>query len=286
VTGPGCMSGADPRGALGSPSAQETAALTLDSLPASKMAIGATGIVKHFGHVQALRGASISVRAGEIVALIGDNGAGKSTLAKVICGSLQPDEGQVSFWGQPVDIQSVTHAHDLGLYTVYQDLAQAPDLTVAENLYLGRELYRDGILGRFGVLARGRMEDQTRVALDRLGIRLRAIAAPVRELSGGQRQALAVARAMAWATTGLIMDEPTAALGTRQTAMVYDTIAAAADRGLAVLVISHDIPRILAAAHRVSVMRHGVVIADMATADTNVNEVIGLMLGSAAAVQA
>ena len=132
-------------------------------------------------------------------------------------------------------IQSVTHAHELGLYTVYQDLAQAPDLTVAENFFLGRELYRPGLLGRLGVLARGRMENETRSALDSLGIRVKAIAAPVRELSGGQRQALAVARANAWATTGLIMDEPTAALGTRQTAIVYDTMRAAAARGLAVL---------------------------------------------------
>jgi simple sugar transport system ATP-binding protein len=244
-------------------------------------AISAAGIVKRFGHVHALRGASVSVRAGEIVALVGDNGAGKSTLAKVICGSLQPDDGQISFWGQPVAIQSITHAHELGLYTVYQDLAQAPDLTVAENFFLGRELYRGGLARRLGVLDRGRMEAETRTALDRLGIRLKAIAAPVRELSGGQRQALAVARATAWATTGLIMDEPTAALGTRQTAMVYEAIGAAAGRGLAVLVISHDIPRVLGAAHRVSVMRHGLVIADLPAADTSVDEVIGLMLGSA-----
>ena len=253
---------------------------TRGNLPANGDAITASGIVKHFGHVQALRGASITVGAGEIVALVGDNGAGKSTLAKVICGSLQPDEGQISLWGQPVAIQSIVHAYELGLYTVYQDLAQAPDLTVAENFFLGRELYRGGILGRLGVLSRGRMEDETRTALDRLGIRLKAIAAPVRELSGGQRQALAVARATAWATTGLIMDEPTAALGTHQTAMVYDAIEAAAGRGLAVLVISHDIPRVLAAAHRVAVMRHGLVIADLAAATTSVDQVIGLMLGS------
>lgn len=257
-----------------------------DTTTTATAAFRADGIVKHFGHVQALRGASISVRPGEIVALVGDNGAGKSTLAKVICGSLQPDDGQISFWDQPVAIQSVTHAHELGLYTVYQDLAQAPDLTVAENFYLGRELYRAGLAGRLGVLDRRRMEGQTRAALDRLGIRLKAIPVPVRELSGGQRQALAVARATAWATAGLIMDEPTAALGTRQTGMVYEAIEAAAGRGLAVLVISHDIPRVLAAAHRVSVMRHGLVIADLAASETSVDEVIGLMLGASAPVKA
>jgi simple sugar transport system ATP-binding protein len=251
-----------------------------DAPAASRTAIRATEIVKHFGHIQALRGASIAVHAGEIVALVGDNGAGKSTLAKVICGSLQADDGQISFWDQPVAIQSITHAHELGLYTVYQDLAQAPDLTVAENFYLGRELYRAGVLGRLGILDRRRMQGETRTALVRLGIRVKAISAPVRELSGGQRQALAVARATAWATTGLILDEPTAALGTRQTGMVYEAMEAAAGRGLAVLVISHDIPRVLVAAHRVAVMRHGLVIADLATDETNVDEVIGLMLGS------
>jgi simple sugar transport system ATP-binding protein len=261
-------------------SAVSGASAALSAPAARGAAIRAAGIVKHFGHIQALRRVSIAVHAGEIVALVGDNGAGKSTLAKVICGSLQPDEGQISFWDQPVAIQSITHAHELGLYTVYQDLAQAPDLTVAENFYLGRELYRGGLLGQLGVLDRRRMEGETRSALDHLGIRLKTISAPVRELSGGQRQALAVARATAWATTGLIMDEPTAALGTRQTGMVYEAIQAAAGRGLAVLVISHDIPRVLAAAHRVAVMRHGLVIADLAAVETSVDEVIGLMLGS------
>jgi simple sugar transport system ATP-binding protein len=264
---------------MATPAADVTASTGMASRT-TDVAVSATGIVKRFGHVLALRGATIDVRAGEIVALVGDNGAGKSTLAKIICGSLQPDDGRIAFWGREVAIQSITHAHELGLYTVYQDLAQAPDLTVAENFFLGREMYRGGRLRRLGLLDRGAMESETRTALGLLGIRLKAISAPVRELSGGQRQALAVARANAWATTGLIMDEPTAALGTRQTGMVYETIAAAAARGLAVLVISHDIPRVLAAAHRVAVMRHGLVIADLVASETSVDEVIGLMLGS------
>ena len=254
--------------------------------PASRstdVAIRATGIVKSFGHVQALRGADIEARAGEIVALVGDNGAGKSTLAKIICGSLQPDGGEIAFWGKPVAVQSITHAHQLGLYTVYQDLAQAPELTVAENFFLGRPLLAGGLAGRLGVLDRRRMEDETREALARLGIRLKSIAAPVRDLSGGQRQALAVARSNAWATTGLIMDEPTAALGTKQTAIVYDTIRAAAKRGLAVIVISHDIPRVLEVAHRVSILRHGLVVRSVLAKETSVDEVIGWMLGSTTA---
>jgi simple sugar transport system ATP-binding protein len=244
------------------------------------VAIRATGIVKSFGHVEALRGADIEAHAGEIVALVGDNGAGKSTLAKIICGSLQPDSGEIAFWGERVAVQSIVHANQLGLSTVYQDLAQAPDLTVAENFFLGRELHATGLAGRLGVLARRRMEDETRDALGQLGIRLKSITAPVRELSGGQRQALAVARANTWATTGLIMDEPTAALGTKQTAIVYRTIRAAAERGLAVIVISHDIPRVLEVAHRVFVMRHGRVVRDVPAAETSVDEVIAWMLGS------
>lgn len=246
------------------------------------VAIRVTAIVKNFGHVQALRGVDLEARAGEIVALVGDNGAGKSTLAKIICGSLHPDAGEIVFWGQPVAVQSITHAHELGLATVYQDLAQAPDLTVAENFFLGRELHVGGLAGRLGVLARDRMEDETREALGRLGIRLKSIGAPVRDLSGGQRQALAVARANAWATTGLIMDEPTAALGTKQTDIVYQTIRAAAERGLAVLVISHDIPRVLGVAHRVAIMRHGQIVRDVPALDTSVDEVIAWMLGATA----
>ena len=246
----------------------------------TEVAIQATGIVKSFGHVQALRGADIAARAGEIVALVGDNGAGKSTLAKIICGSLQPDAGEIAFWGEKVSVQSIAHANELGLSTVYQDLAQAPDLTVAENYFLGRELHVPGLAGRIGVLARRRMEEETREALAQLGIRLKSISAPVRELSGGQRQALAVARANAWATTGLIMDEPTAALGTKQTAIVYGTTRAAAERGLAVIVISHDIPRILELAHRVAVLRHGRVVRNVLARDTSVDEVIAWMLGS------
>jgi simple sugar transport system ATP-binding protein len=244
------------------------------------VAIRASGIVKRFGHVEALRGATIEVRAGEIVALVGDNGAGKSTLAKIICGALQPDAGEIAFWGEPTAVQSINHAYELGLYTVYQDLAQAPDLSVAENFFLGRELLAGGVAGRLGVLARDRMEAETREALARLGIRLKSISAPVRDLSGGQRQALAVARANSWASTGLIMDEPTAALGARQTGIVYDTIRAAAARGLAVLVISHDIPRMVSVAHRVAVMRHGLVIEDRLATGISVEEVIALMLGA------
>ena len=242
-------------------------------------AIRATGIVKHFGHLQALRGASIDLFPGEVTALVGDNGAGKSTFTKVICGALQADEGEIEFWGEPTKVQSTNHAHELGVHTVYQDLALAPHLSVSDNLFLGREEVRHGWRRFLGEVDRRLMVDETRDAMGRLGITLKDYNVPVGNLSGGQRQALAVARAITWATTAVLMDEPTAALGPKQSAIVYETVAAAADRGLAVLVISHDIPRMLEFAHRIAVMRHGTVVAVREAKTLRLTEVIGLMLG-------
>jgi simple sugar transport system ATP-binding protein len=244
--------------------------------------IEAREITKSFGHVQALRGASLQIRAGEILALIGDNGAGKSTLTKIICGALTPDGGELVFMGERTRLQSIGHAHQLGVETVYQDLAQAPDLSVAENMFLGREPVRGGLGRLLGTLSRRQMYRETGAALQRLGINLPSLRVPIRQLSGGQRQAVAVARAAMWATRAILMDEPTAALGAKQTRIVYRTMRAAAERGLAVVVISHDIPRMLKLAHRVAVMRHGVVIATAPTSATTLPEVLGLMLGTQA----
>lgn len=242
-------------------------------------AIRVRGVTKAYGHLQALRGADLDLRPGEIVALVGDNGAGKSTLTKILSGAIAADDGEIAFWGEVVKVQSIAHAHDLGVHTVYQDLALAPDLSVADNLFLGREVPVSGWRGRLGMLHRERMRDETREALAHLGIQLRSLSVPVRNLSGGQRQALAVARAITWATTAVLMDEPTAALGPKQSAIVYETIIAAADRGLAVLVISHDIPRMLEVAHRIAVMRHGLVVAERPASSLKLTDVIGLMLG-------
>ncbi len=242
-------------------------------------AIRATGMVKRYGHLEALRGATIELHPGEIVALVGDNGAGKSTLTKIICGAVQADAGELSFWGQPTQVQSIHHAHELGVHTVYQDLALAPHLSVADNLFLGREPLQGGWRRLVGAIDRRQMVDETRAAMARLGIALRDYNAPVGDLSGGQRQALAVARAITWATTAVLMDEPTAALAPKQSAIVYETVVAAAERGLAVLVISHDIPRMLEMAHRIAVMRHGTVVAVREARSLRLADVIGLMLG-------
>ncbi len=257
------------------PGSTDRRASAADGVPA----IRATGIVKRYGHLHALRGASIDLHPGEIVALVGDNGAGKSTLTKVVCGAVSADEGALEFWGEPTRVQSIHHAHELGVHTVYQDLALAPHLSVADNLFLGREKIPSGWRRWIGVLDRRAMVEETKEAMGRLGITLRDYSTPVGNLSGGQRQALAVARAITWATTAVLMDEPTAALGPKQSAIVYETVAAAAKRGLAVLVISHDIPRMLEVAHRIAVMRHGTVVAVREAKSLRLHDVIGLMLG-------
>jgi simple sugar transport system ATP-binding protein len=249
-------------------------------MPSAAPVIEARGIHKRFGSIEALRGADLEVRAGEVLALVGDNGAGKSTLAKVICGAMAQDAGELFFAGKPVLLQSIRHALDLGVATVYQDLAQAPDLSIPENVYLGRYARASGWLGRLGVIDRRAMHRETNQSLVQLGITLRSLSVPVRQLSGGQRQAVAIVRAVMWARSAILMDEPTAALGTRQTAIVYDTIQAAARRGLAVVVISHDLPRMLKLADRMAIMRHGRVIAVEETRSLTLSRVVGLMLGA------
>jgi simple sugar transport system ATP-binding protein len=244
-----------------------------------QVAIEVQGIRKNYGHLQALRGVDLKIYKGEILALIGDNGAGKSTLAKIICGAIQKSEGSLYFWGEKTDVQSINHAHNIGVFTVYQDLSLAPDLPVSDNLFLGREIMKTGILGRMGALDRKAMRNQSKQALASLGIGLKSISVDTRALSGGERQALAIAKAVTWANTALIMDEPTAALGARQSAIVYDTIKAAASRGLAVLVISHDIPKMVSFADRIVVLRHGQIVANLEADHTNLQEVLNYMLG-------
>src|SRR5450631_2117866 len=184
----------------------------------------ARAIVKHYGHVEALRSADLSIYPGEIVALIGDNGAGKSTLVKVLSGTVQPDAGEVVLEGQTVRIGSPFEAQRLGIETVYQDLALAPDLDGAANLYLGRELMMPGLLGKLGFLDNRGMRTGARRAFGELGVDLQNAQSAVANLSGGQRQSVAVARSVAWASKVVFLDEPTAALGVIQTARVLETV--------------------------------------------------------------
>jgi simple sugar transport system ATP-binding protein len=236
----------------------------------------ARGVTRRFGHVQALRGAAFTAYAGEVVALIGDNGAGKSTLVKTLAGALRPDSGQILLDGRPVHLSDPVAAQRLGIETVYQDLALAYDLDAAANLFLGRELTRFPFLN---VLDRAAMRRRAVEAFDELGIRLPDLSAPVRQLSGGQRQCVAVARAVAWASKVVFMDEPTAALGVVQRAQVLDLIRRVRDRGVTVVLISHNMPEVLAVADRVEVLRLGRRVARFTAADTSVEQLVSAMTG-------
>ena len=240
----------------------------------------ARNVTKAYGHVQALGGANFSAYPGEVTALVGDNGAGKSTLTKIIAGVAQPDTGELVFEGEPVHVSSPSDAQQLGIETVYQDLALAPDLDGAANIYLGREIFRGGILGRLGVLDNRRMHQGAAESFDELGVAIRDPAATVGYLSGGQRQGVAVARAATWATKVIIMDEPTAALGVVQTANVLDTIRRVRDRGLAVVLISHNMPEVLEIADRTEVLRLGRRVATFSRETATLESLVGAMTGA------
>jgi simple sugar transport system ATP-binding protein len=240
----------------------------------------ARGIVKSFGRVQALRGASFTVQPGEVVALIGDNGAGKSTMVKTLSGVHVPDAGEILFEGRPVSITSPVEARELGIETVYQDLALAPDLESSANLFLGREAVRPGILGRLGFLDKAAMRRRTHDAFEQLGVGVQDPTAAVATLSGGQRQGVAVARAVTWAGKVVFMDEPTAALGVVQTRNVLDLITRVRERGLAVVLISHNMPEVMEVSDRVEVLRLGERVARFRTADTSMEQLVGAMTGA------
>jgi simple sugar transport system ATP-binding protein len=237
-------------------------------------------IIKSFGRVRALRGADFTVYPGEVVALIGDNGAGKSTLVKTLSGVHQPDEGELVFEGEPVHVESPVAARRLGIETVYQDLALAPELDPAANLYLGREILRPGVLGHLGFLDKRAMRRSSRESFDSLGVALQDVTAPVATMSGGQRQGVAVARAVTWASKVVFMDEPTAALGVVQTRAVLDLIRRVRDRGVAVVLISHNMPEVLEVSDRIEVLRLGQRVAQFQAGDVTMEQLVGAMTGA------
>jgi simple sugar transport system ATP-binding protein len=240
----------------------------------------ARGIVKSFGRVHALRGADFAVNRAEVVALIGDNGAGKSTLVKTLSGVHAPDAGEILFEGAPVTVASPEAARELGIETVYQDLALAPDLESSANLFLGREVLRPGLLGRLGFLDNVAMRDRTEAAFGDLGVGVQDVQAPVATFSGGQRQGVAVARAVTWASKVVFMDEPTAALGVVQTRRVLDLIMRVRDRGLSVVLISHNMPEVMEVADRVEVLRLGQRVATFKRGEATMEDLVGAMTGA------
>jgi simple sugar transport system ATP-binding protein len=248
------------------------------------MAIGdvlieARDITKSFGRVEALQGASLTIHTGEILALIGDNGAGKSTFVGILSGILSPTRGELLMEGQPLELLGVESASRVGITTVHQDLALCPDLTPAENAFLSRELRRPGLLGWLGFTHDKEMQAQTKAALEDLGVFLQQLDVPIRSLSGGQRQVVAVARAAMWARKLIILDEPTAALGARQSRIVNETIQRTRANGRTILLVSHDLPTVLAIADRIAVMRQGRVATVIPAAGATVPQIVSLMLG-------
>ncbi|MET8078044.1 ATP-binding cassette domain-containing protein [Streptomyces sp. NPDC005303] len=232
------------------------------------------GVSKRFGAVQALTDVELEVHAGEVVALVGDNGAGKSTLVKTIAGVHPIDEGVIEWDGNPVSINRPHDAQGLGVATVYQDLALCDNLDVVGNLYLGRELLRRGVIDEVT------MEQKARELLSTLSIRIPSVRIPIASLSGGQRQVVAIARALIGDPKVVILDEPTAALGVEQTAQVLDLVERLRERNLGVILISHNMADVKAVADTVAVLRLGRNNGSFSVKDTSQEEIISAITGA------
>ena len=241
----------------------------------------ARGLVKRYGRVTAIDGADFDLLPGEVLAVVGDNGAGKSSMIKALSGALVPDAGEIQVDGEVVHFRGPLDARRAGIETVYQDLALAPALDIATNLFMGREKRLDGWRGKFlRTLDAKTMRAEAQQVLDELGINIKSIAQLVETLSGGQRQAVAVARAAAFGTKVVIMDEPTAALGVAESAKVLELIGRIRDRGLPVVLISHNMPHVFEIADRVHVHRLGKRVALVKPGESSMNEVVGLLTGA------
>ena len=235
---------------------------------------------KRYGSVIALDGASLKIHAGEVVGLVGDNGAGKSTLVKVLSGAHQPDGGQMFLEGKEVSWDSPRQALESGVETLYQDSGLAPHLTVSQNVFLGREITVGGILGKLGFLNKKKMNHDAHRDLEEVGIAVPASSRAVSQLSGGQRQAVAIGRAVAWAKKVIILDEPTNHLGARQANEVLNIIRNAKAKGLGVIFISHTLPHVLEVTDRIVVLRLGRIVKDAPTSEFTGDTLIGTITGT------
>ncbi len=241
----------------------------------------ARGLVKRYGGVTALDGTDFDLRAGEILAVIGDNGAGKSSLIKALSGAIVPDEGELHLDGRQLRMKSPIDARRHGIETVYQDLAVAPAMTIAENLFLGREILRPGFLGKWlRVIDRKRMLAEAVSHMKDLKIGIRSMQQAVGTLSGGQRQGVAVARSTAFARHVVILDEPTAALGVKEGNMVLELIRRVRDRGLPVILISHNMPHVFEIADRIHIQRLGKRVAVVDPKHITMSDTVAVMTGA------
>jgi fructose transport system ATP-binding protein len=249
--------------------------------PNAPLVFEAQGLVKRYGQVTALDGVDFELRAGEIMAVIGDNGAGKSSLIKALSGATTPDEGNILLDGKAVHFKSPIDARRAGIETVYQDLAVAPAMTIAENLFLGRELTRWGAAGHLlRILDKKAMLTQAVERMNDLKVGIRSMTQPVETLSGGQRQCVAVARAAAFAKHVVIMDEPTAALGVKEGNMVLELIRRVRDKGLPVILISHNMPHVFEIADRIHIQRLGKRAAIVNPKKVSMSDTVAVMTGA------
>jgi ABC-type sugar transport system ATPase subunit len=233
------------------------------------------GVRKEFGAVVALEEVTLDVFPGEIVALVGDNGAGKSTLVKLIAGVHQPTSGQIVLDGEPVRLSSPSESQRHGIEVVYQDLALANSQPVYMNMFLGRELVR----GPLRQLDRPRMARETRQLLDELDIRIDSPRQAIRDLSGGQRQGVAIGRAVHWAERLVLMDEPTAALGVQETKRVEEIIVRMRERGRAIVIVSHSLDQVFRISDRICVLRRGRQVGIRATRETDPDDIVSMITG-------
>lgn len=242
-------------------------------------ALEARAVGKQFGSVLALQDVDFEVYPGEIAALIGDNGAGKSTLIKILSGAVRPDTGTLRVYGNEVQFHSPRDARKAGIETVYQDLALAPDLDIAANLFLGREIKYKGIRGLLDMSNRRLMREEAARHLTSLRVEVKSIRQLVETLSGGQRQSVAVARTILWEQEVVLLDEPTAALGVAQSGMVLELMQRIRDRGTAVVFISHNMPHVWEVANRIIVLRRGARVGTLTPSDS-MDQAVRLMTGA------
>ncbi len=247
-----------------------------------KTLLKASGLTKRFGGLTAVDNVSVDVNIGEVVGLVGDNGAGKSTLIKMVSGVYQPDDGEIVFDDKKVTFNGPREARDLGIETIYQDLALAENLDVSSNIFLGREIKNRYFGGVINTLNRTRMREESSKVLDRLDIHIPSLAQQIRNLSGGQRQTVAVARTIYWNAKLVIMDEPTAALGVSEQRKVLTLVRTLCEQGVPVIIISHNMQDVFAVADRIVVLRRGKKVGELLAAKATPDEVVSLMVGAEA----
>lgn len=246
----------------------------------SKYVLQTVGLGKSFGSIIALNHVDFNIMPGEVVGIVGDNGAGKSTFIKTLSGAHRQSKGSIIFEDNVVEFSSPRDSINIGIETVYQDLALAPHLDIASNIFLGREKLKSGMQGLLGVRDKKYMEERTCEVLENLKIKVKSIKQPVGTLSGGQRQCVAIARAVAWGSKVVILDEPTAALGVAESRKVLDLILSMKEKGLSVILISHTMPHVMEVCDRICVFRLGNSVVMLNKEDTTGDELVMWITGS------